>query len=541
MPPSDPTPFRRLVILAAAAIALFAWAGHYWISSELGVFADDFERVVPAFDAPFEQPYSDALHPLAGRLVDATVYAVFRPGRLSRVYAVGFFWLLLSGVLVCVLAARLSGRFDVGLAAGAAYVLFPADQMHPLLAASLRLQPAMLAVLLAIWLYARGRRVPAYLVAAASLLLSDIPYPLFLAAPLLATPAIRIRLRRLALHVGITLSVLTVVVLVRGAVGVAGPDGWSWKNALLGPLAALRETFTRPWGVAETVLHFPGVVLLVFLAATAAFLFVGTLENNDGRASRGSLTRVALAGLALLPLGYLRTGRFETAEVMRFVPGTHVAAGLGAALLLACLAALVLDLGRRLQVRLEASLFVAVLVAAGVVSGLAVQSDYRQAWEYERGFWTDAVRLCEDAGNNTLIVLDYRYLKRVPRTPVMDTYILDVLSLLHKFPANWDRPPVLTNLIWNWRQRFAAGLPLFDYVDWHWRPPDYYERYRDAGVIWLDVRHQKLRRLTGAREIRGRRFSFRERTAPVLGALPRRPLYGLLIAPPGAPPIDYAW
>jgi len=561
-PTTTDSPHARTA-LVLASVAAVIWVSHYWLSRSFGLYEDDYWWPVQSmlldwdgFLATLRVMVQNLNQNMARPILDTLMFSLsmlgIRLGGIWGLYLVGYVILFLNGALMYGLALKLTNRQSFAATAALAFVLFPADTSQAFIIHSFGLQTSLTFLLLALNLYARGYRWASYMVASACLLTYEVAYPAFFGAPFLTERWDRRLPRKAFKHFAIAGSILGGVVLWRVLLGesrVASIEPLDTLrhalfNMVVGPFVVAKQWLARPAdGLWRQSAEYP--LLLTGTFVGSVLLLLGLTRGRQPSASdperRRRIRDLALGSLVMLPLAYPLALTVEATEVYGRASRVHLAAGIGAAVLVAGALIWLYDVLRSRGKGLAGILIIALVMTAATADGLTIQTDYRDAWQYQRAFWTDVARLCPDAGNNTVVLVD-RTLIREPREIFMLGWsMVDVLTRMYAFPDRWELPPVSATLKWNWREQLREGKPLRDCIDWKGMGTMFAKPYADAEYIFLDVVDGKLRRLTGEVELEGRRFHFKERTGHVLPHMPEGPLHGDLLLPPGEPPADYTW
>ena len=278
-------------------LCLFAatlWVARYWYSAEFGLYEDDFTRAPRTMTADlpllgrlladnfsrlsehgkiFHAPLLDFFAFLGGKLGALGTASPFRGA-----YLLGFSLHLLSAGLFYTLLQRIarggSSRQPAlpfpdlfALLGGLAFCLFCADTTQVWLTRSFGLQPALILLLLAFHSYLAGRKPLAYLLAGLILLVYENPFPVFLAAPLLETPAVQITawdrrwLKATLCHIAILSIFLLATLLLRRLAGEDRASSLETTGALqtvlthsvYGPLTSLKGMLSRPYQIARSL------------------------------------------------------------------------------------------------------------------------------------------------------------------------------------------------------------------------------------------------------------------------------------------------
>lgn len=553
-------PSRRALFSIFASIAALTWVGRYWLSSGFGLYEDDHYWTVVAMSMDagdlwrhmvlvMETLHRNMARPILEFLMVFFSMIGYHSGGMRGLYFVGFLVLTGNSLLMYLLAWRLSGRRMFAITAALAFALFPADTTQAYLMHSFGLQPSLTFLLAALNLYASGRRGISYAVASACLLTYEVAYPVFFGAPLLVEPWGGGLLRRMARHSAVVGLIFGAVAGTRMAIGegrVAGLDpasaaGHIAFNLFWGPWTSMKLWFLRPWdGLRSNAGEFPWLLLVLFLGVA---LFYDLATDRDAPAGEdahpGNRPLIPLAGVLLLPLAYPLTLTVKATAVHGRGSRVHLAAALGASILVAWALTCLWDALAKRRLRPVAVLLVSTIFTANVAAGLSVQKDYRDAWQFQRAFWTDLIRLGADAGPNTVILVDTAEVRSTREALSLGWEIMGVIPQLFEMPSDWRLPPIAAELKRNWRGRLAKGDPPAEWINWKTMDEPYAEPYRHARYMLVYAKQGKLVRHEGPLTISGRTVEFLKAADPVLPDLPKRPLYQVLILRPEERPAAY--
>jgi hypothetical protein len=261
----------------------------------------------------------------------------------------------------------------------------------------------------------------------------------------------------------------------------------------------------------------------------------------------GSIALILAYPLAMTSYGFAISGR--TARV-------HVAAIVGTSILVACLCSAILEIASKYGKKRLAVVALAGFFALLVGFGLRVQQDYQLMWQHQRGFWTEAMRLCPDLTEGTVIFVDPTGL-RDTRQPIpfraskgvsdpkqikgIEWELPHVLQHIYQFPASWQLPPRAYRLQLNWQDKILSQRNLFHVsaaIDWITEAETKRE-VESTNVILLETKNGRLTRRTAPLEIGGKQFKLKEQTRSGLPPFEKKYLYNYLIQSPGEKPIDY--
>jgi hypothetical protein len=305
--------------------------------------------------------------------------------------------------------------------------------------------------------------------------------------------------------------------LIRKAVGEGFVSSLSLQSALtrpfeqmaIGPVTSMAMFFYRPWNSlpAEFAAYWQFLVPIF----VGLVIVLGLLSSRWCSAGRQPpigrrLGKLALAGLVLLVMAYPLTFTVDAATIDGRDTRVHLAAAIGGAVLWGCLCAFLLSRSQGSWLRFPAVTVLALLFTGMFAFGFSIQRDYRLAWEYQRGFWTDVTRSCPDLGRDTVILVEEKGLKQVRQInpwgwdmPYTFTKMYDILD-------PWTPMPLLYGLKNDWRDVVAQSGNLLDGVNLKgWRP----EKLENPTFILLENRDGKLQRAEGPLRLGEHTFELR--------------------------------
>jgi len=499
-------------------LALLTYAAHYWYCARYGIYEDDFAIVPYASFWTIGQVCSWAkMHWMQfthGRPLGWTTWVLvpwlgFKlGGSLHAVYLLASTIVMANTVLFYLLVRRSFGQpSSLALIAGVAYCLFPADTARQMLVHTSMLQPSVLFMLIGSHFYLSRRPVPAYAFALASFICYEVGFLPFLCMPLLVRdPTERWRgiVRRLALH-GLICSLLVgSIAVLRIARGEAqmkvatdqGVGGLFYRIATslyVGPYTAVSQLFVRavaPFSVQGRSLHVLNAMIVAFLALLAVFVFVfsGKEEGEAPppiRTRFRSLLQPFVAGIAMLVGGYLLAftpDHFPPVDVCGRMSGIHLAAALGASLVVACVAQALVLLLRANRMGWIAAPILAAYFATLVGFAFIVQKNFVIAHDGpggQREYWTRLVKLCPDLHDGTMVLIEGTW-------PSNNWYAL---------PRSWSDPLALMEMY-----DYPSGMsnrPLIVPVpaDRSWTGN--FKRHGDRRFVWTKELPSYISRLAG--------------------------------------------
>jgi len=526
------------ILVAALFVARY---GH---SASMGFYEDDYTLVTRAMASTWPEvrefvsqlllSFGGQGRPLQHSLVYLLSWMAGRLGGLPQAYWIGWGILTLNASLAYGLLRRL---FDPAAAfAGAlAFALFGGDTTQAFLYHSFGLQQSLTYLLIALHLYLSDRRVLSYVFVLGSLLSYETAFPVFLAAPLLAQRRGKPLLRRIAGHAAILAAMFTAVLLLRLATGEQRVAGLGFPAIVTVPLLhMLQGTFVslgtylyRPLQVFQAFdPEMAAVLAVAFVGLAAGFWLVRPVASIPAselvaalraRSLQGlsdstrRLLRLIGAGLLMVVLAYPLTFTIRAYAISGRDTRVHFAAVVGAAILWACLAELAYGLALTPMKRRLVSGILAAYFAVMVGFGFVVQRSYVQAWELQRGFWTEVVGLCPDLTSGTVILVDPSGLED-PRFIYANHWNLPrVLEQVLAFPSDWESPPRVFRLAPGWEAALVTegGRFLLD-ASTVVAPPSLYGTVDSRQVIFLETTGGTLRRVGGEMIVDDAAFSIRE-------------------------------
>jgi hypothetical protein len=557
---------RSAIILDLLILIGLFWVARYWHSPHFGLYEDDLTIIPSAFQYSFSQlmqyigQYILNLSGHARPLSDSFIYLFSWIGwqafGLWGTYLIGFLITAVNIALFYWLIFRVAGR-PLALLAGFAYVLFSADTTQAFLTHSLGIQPSITLIWLAFHSYISGRKLLAYLLAFIVLFSYELPFLLFLAAPLFLRPWNKSLLKPLIRHALILATMLLAVYLLRMAIGEGRTAGMSLQELLItpilhmlqGPPVSLASYLYRPF------LAFRAIDLELALVIVPVFLLIYYYLHQASKELPGidlrllarsfkdpaarkqlpqemnSLGKMFITGASLLVLAYPLT---YTVQSMTILNGrgtrVHTAAVAGAAILIGTilLLTILLTLSSRFW-----RILTRVSIAAGIALltgyGFIIQRDYVNAWQYQRAFWSELLPLIQDAGDYNVILVDPQALKDTRQIGANYWNLPRVLYQLVDFPSDPSISPAVHRLESGWQDRIVNYNNEFD-VDAStvYSVPSFYGSYATHDIILIQSEKGQLVRRESI-VIDGVTYRFKPVTAPVLGRLPRGFLYPLLI------------
>ena len=541
-------------------LAITIWIAYFWHSASFGLYSDDLWRIVDAMGMTWSELGSMLLdlflmkigqgRPLHDGLIYLGSFIGFRLGGLHVIYWIGYVILTVNAFLFYTLLKRLSDQQVFAVTGALAFCLFPTHTVQAYLTIDLGVQPSLMLLLIAIHCYFSERKKLSYLFILGSLFCYETFFPLFLAVPLFKQKWNSRLMGKLIKHGLVLGGMLVCVALLRKLTGenrVANLDlldviKTSIQHMYIGPIVNLKTFLTRPfitlgalvgqerlkelwiflplcfagffYALSRLKLSLPRNVFRLKTAFDSKVLHLETAELFD------HFAKLALIGSIMLVLAYPFTLVNSPYIVNRVGSRINLAGSFGASILIGCICSIVLLLAAAYGRKLLATVGLAAFFALLVGFGLIVQQDYRLAWQYQRQYWTDAIKLIPDLDEETVFCLDEAGLWK---TKYMNFTLADartILPRLYQFPDDWEinKQPLSLRQMLNWSRmlRWTSAYVM---------KPNWQEN------IALNGNSFELNRFVWLRP--------GEKTATGLPPFEKGPLYDYLIKSPDEERINY--
>jgi hypothetical protein len=556
--------FARAAIVLVLLAAL-VWIARFWHSTSFGMYEDDYTRIPGVFEmTPSElggqisfafRYLADNAKPLHSTFIFSLAFLGARLGGLSGIYVVGFAVVALNAVLFFLLSRRLFDEL-FAICAAFAFALFSADTTQAFITHALGLQTSLTFLLLAFHAYLSGRRNIAYLLAAMTLLTYEVPFPVLLAAPLLEGQWTRQKARELIKHGAILMGIFSLILLVRFAIGESRVTSLTFPallttpllHMLQGPFVAIGTYFYRP---IQALSELRSDVALAMIGSLPIFTFalysarvdtridlramVVSLRNRGAAANLPTdlsrLLRIAGAGIGMLVLAYAFTFTVRAYAISGRDTRVHLAAALGAALVLGSLFRVGLGAVRSKRQRLAVAAAVGALFSGLLGFGFVVQADYAKSWQLQESFWSELLPRVADVQAGQVILVDPDGLIDTRHIDANTWNMPRVLKQIIEFPSEWDDPPRAFRLTPNWREHLIAddgsiSLSAATVVS----APDLHRTVNAADVIFIETSVGLPHRLTRPLLINGQQILIDTQNEDGLLELHEGPLYPLIIS-----------
>lgn len=554
-------PDKRLqTVFDILLLMVLFWFVRYWHSRHFGLYEDDLTIIPDAFQRSFDSllgfifSYIINLYGHARPLSDSFIYLFswlgWRLAGLWGPYLIGFAITSINIGLFYWLIRRASNR-ALALLSGLAFILYAADTTQAFLTHSLGLQPSVLLILLAIHSYLSNRRGLSYVLAFVVLFSYELPFVLFVAAPLFKPAWNKKLFKELLLHMLILGLMLGGIFVLRSYLGESRVAGLTLRELAItpllhmiqGPLVNLGTYVLRPIQALQAINAEIALAMLVVCILLGAVLWHLEMPPSPGLRnlwrkirSRETLPEpinllghMAATGLALLILAYPLTFTIRAYAISGRDTRVHAAGAAGAAILVGCAAYFLLLLAQG-RWRWLATFMLAFFFALMAGYGFVIQNDYVRAWQLQRQFWSELLPLIPDAGDGTSILVDRAALTDTRQIGANYWNLPRVLIQLYDFPAGMQSVPVIHRLETGWENSLVNSEGHFQANgSTTYSVPDYYGTFEPDQVILIQAEDGRLvRRETVT--LNGRIYPLKPLSGPLLPNLPRGFLYNLLIA-----------
>jgi len=579
-------------------IAFTAWLAHFLNFRHFGFYEDDYAHIIPVLEQDwsfFPQLFLPLITWFQGRPVSYSLLRLFpflgdHLGGLPVIYLVGFLLICCNAYLVYRLLKLLQPEFAAIIGA-LAFCLFPSDGAKILLTNLFVAQSAIGFLLIASLCYLRGNQKISYFFAACALLSYETAFIVCFGIPLLQPKKWnRVFLKELGKHAVILIGIFIVVLLIRRWTGEGGDprvanmmENFFSNNILLriflSPLIGITATLSMygrvPLGILTQLFKHEShndnhilLICLVFLCVSSCIFstikFEARAEASDQLSiQKSSLSsqsttfpifnnvrqllytstnlRLLLTGLILLGLSYILVVRdpyFPPSNWLsgRLSSGAHMSATVGASVIFAAIAAMVLPIFNSWPKRAIATTVLSLYLSLFVGYFYTIQLEFRQSWDYQRSFWSSVVNLCPDIAPGTVVLV---HSKGLPKTSYIGTNSWAdflVLQNLYESPPEIPKPYLFT-------ARLLRKDQLREEFQWEgdqliWNNPGLSFLYPDGkvvlpkgNVILLKRIRGKLGRVEGSIFAAGKPFSLKSKSTEAPFGWTKGVLAGYLLIP----------
>lgn len=575
-------------------LAITIWIAYFWHSASFGLYSEDMGFVGDAIERSWTGAARHFImqfkvmpegRPLQFGLIPLLSFIGFQLGGLQVVYWIAYAIFAVNSFLFYTLLKRLCDREVFAVTGALAFCLFPAHTVQIWLTAALSIQPALMFFLLASHCYLSGRKKLSYPLILATLFCYEPFFPLFVAVPLFKQKWNSKLVRELVRHTLVMGVMFVCVMLFRKLTGesrIAELDTLSAiitsiRSMLLGPIVSLTSFLFRP---IETLGALTGTerniveLWLFLLLSFAGFLWIlsrlklGTSGKRFPLTTKSNskvsppetteffnrLAKPALVGAILLILAYPFIVKHSITVVNDLVSRIHVAATVGASILCACVCSAILFLADTYRMKRVAVAVIAAFFALLVGFGLMVQQDYQLAWQYQRAFLSDVVKLAPDLDDETILFIDPtgfrdpKYLQAFQngypmlQSTSMFAKIYPAISA-SRLNSKWFNAYILMSP--NWKETIIVdgnSLRLnqsMKSVIWGRFGSEGYRTFESSDLILLEAKNGQLTRKAEPLIINGKEFPLKEKTTTTLPLDRKASIYNYLIKSPNEKPIEY--
>jgi hypothetical protein len=588
------TPSSYDKVKSFIVLAMTIWIGRFWNFASFGLYEDDYYRIPRAMGMSgselgnsilsffWSENQGRPLHPIFIYLFS---FLGSKLGGLHAIHLLGYTIVTLNSFLFYILLRQLSTQPIFAITGALTFCLFPANTAQPFLTHTLGLQPSLMFLLIAFYCYLAKRKKLSYFIIVGSLLCYETVFLVFLAAPLLQKKWNSRLIQELFRHALVLGGMLVCMVIIRKISGesrVASINLLSdeiprrmLSQMFVGSTMAMQTFVSRFF---ETLFDLKGLnkklLVLLFLYFVGLVWVLSSLKFkiSNNAFSRTILVKsrifclriplflknfvkLALLGLIMLVLAYPLTFAFQfNAQSGAGAGSLHLAATVGASILCACLCSAILFVahtyGQKLLPTVGLSAYFALLVGFGLIT----QQDYVKGWEYQQAFWTDAIALCPDVTDGTVILLEPTGLRRTREIDSQSWSIPLVFNQIYKFPDDWKILPRVYRLKPDWQEKIILGeenvfdlnsstrwMPSFiidgqGFPSLYWKEKIVSEKnlivkttVASTNVILLETKDGQLTRKTEPLIIGEREFPLKEKSASRLPPFDKGSLYDYLI------------
>ena len=562
---------KRENIMVSVVLAITIWAARYAQSAHFGLYEDDYSRtpqvLVMSWGDLAQQVFSSfqGLSEHGKQLHSPMIYTLtflgIRLNGLLGVYWIGFAICVLNAWLFYRLLRRV-GAPAFALVGGLAYSLFSADTTQALLTNALGLQPSLTFLLLAFHSYLSNRKLLAYVLAGLILLNYEIPFPVFLVAPLLVgflqEGGRWVGWKESARHIAVMGGMVLLVVALRRLAGESRVSELDLETIVRVPLTQMALgtwTSLRLFLLSRlklALINLNTVVdwtVLGIFGVFSAVLWLGSSKKWNTRWLRADLQSPGLdvrqealrllTGLLLLASAYPLAFTVPASATDGRDSRVHLAAVIGAAWLVAWGGELLFKLadayGRKLSGVLRWAIIggLAVFFTLQVGFGKLIQQDYVNSWQYQRQFWTQLLPLITDVEDGDIILVEPSVLRATGQIGVITWNTSRVLEQIIRFPLEWKDPPRVYRLEAGWEQHLVSGRDLFQ-VDnqTSFIPESMYVEVESRKVIFIEAQENGLVRHTAPLLLNGLEYPVKPRDPLAGESFIPGALYNLMILNP---------
>lgn len=478
-------PSRRRDWITMLGLAIMAWITHFWLSGDFGFYADDYTRIPASLNmswAEYQEKIIAILSVFGGQgrpLHDVFIHTLAflggkLPGGIQSLYVLAYLIYSLNLISIYWLFKRVWGD-TAGLLGSLAFIVYPADTTQAFLTHGYGLQTALLFLLSGFHLFLSDWKITAYGLVGLSLLTYETVYPLFLISPFLIHDSQRPLLNRMLRHALVMTALFMAVILLRTQFAEIRLFSLSLQDFILvpvthmfvGPVVSLGTFGYRMY---QTVAAVDGTTLIaIFSSALMLYGFIRWGFSRRGEArlpaipeveriegwraiphERKTIIHILFVGTLLLLLAYPLTFTIRPYAISGRDTRVHFAAALGAPLIYAGFALLVLQFLDRMGWKNWGVLLISIHLSLMVGFGLTVQQDYQRSWDLQQSFWGGVLDALPGLEEELVILVEPSLMEDTLHIDANTWNLPRILPQLCEVEPNWTGPPRVYRLTEGW-------------------------------------------------------------------------------------------
>jgi len=497
-------------------LLLVNFLGNFSGFLHFGIYEDDYWYVVNPINLSTRELLSFLWNNITniefgqGRLIGMNlpllmIHFFFKLGGLSAVYIAGMLLISLNAYILYIILRKNYGAL-LGILAAVIFLVFPADTTKPFLTHIYQLQLSLFFMLTGFYFLSKDKFLVAYIFAFCSLLTYENAFLPFVFAPFLLNLRWDRKLFRQGLvHLVICGVMIMAIFIFRKLAGeervasltLADIIKKTLASFLIGPATTLISFINAPIQAfifmkesLNTMLVSFALIFVSFLLLFNRFVFSDKKEklhfnlkslsgNIEISEELRQFLQLFLISAVMLVSAYLFSFTHYPPNFLQGrMTSVHFGAAIGAAVFMANLLYYLIYL-------LKQKKYIGFLLVSAFFSFLAgysahIQKDYINAWHNQQAFWAEIVKLCPDASENTLILID---MDDLDSTEFIETHTWPmpaVLEQIYQLPDTWAHPPkVIPYRSWSDFQ-YDTDLRSFYYI------PVYPFLFENRDTIYLN-------------------------------------------------------
>jgi hypothetical protein len=545
--------------LILVCFGLLLWVGRYALSSQFGLYTDDYSRIPETSIWNFSDLVSTLWEQISkfkgqGRPLHETFIYFFsflswKLGGLNSAYFLSFLILFLNTCLFYAFSHRI-GKQAFAIISTLAFILYFADTSQTLLTHSFGIQTAITLFLLGANCYLRKKFFWAYLFLFLQLFTYEAVFLAFLVMPIFLFEPWKKTWKRLLPHIVIMGGFLMTSFLLRRFLGESRVvslssvdlvrrilvhlfNGVLFNVVSLGMriLVFFRELSTLPLII--SLILSPGVIGLLWLAnRRSGEAFEETLQSSEERnastdlSHRKKFLRIFLAAVAMFLLAYALNFTLRADVVNGRDTRVHTAASIGYALLIGLSVLHLFKVSSRKWLILGLwGIFFSVLAGFGV----HLQQAYAESWDLQQEFWTELLPLIPDAKGGTVVLISPEGMQNPVEIDANTWNLPRMLEQIVVLPPDMVGVPRVYLLGEDWQNCIIVEGLISLNGGSTYAPPKYYKFVDEERIIFISTSGDVLERRQAPLPLGDREIVLPEPGDPVLPYLSEGPLFDLLI------------